>query len=196
MLVQRSPLHSGSTLHLKYAAMNFTSFDFPKNHASNWGRQTLMYSVYIYRNQGKDCLITKGQNCNWNLGILVPGWELFSCIILLHKMLGKSCERCEGTGISLAPLTLDFTFASYLFVCLFVRLFCLSLVFRKSKQDLTENLMRHCNCFDPRPIHKNSKDCYQDYMLVPSRATVITWSCNKKDIIIACWIILNELLIL
>lgn len=37
-------------------------------------------------------------------------------------------------------------------------MFGLSLVFRKRKQDLTENLMRSCNHFDPRPGYKNSKD--------------------------------------
>lgn len=66
MLIHRSPLHFGSTLHLKYAAMNFADFDFPQNHASSWGRQTPVYSVYIYGNQGKDYLINKGQNCNRN----------------------------------------------------------------------------------------------------------------------------------
>lgn len=70
-------------------------------------------------------------------------------------------------------MNLEFMFESYVYFGLF-------LVFRKSKQDLTENLMRICNHFDPRPIHKNSKYVIKNISLYYLRATVITWPSNRK----------------
>lgn len=66
--------------------------------------------------KAKICFTEKGQHGDCNFSKVVPGSVLFKQHYFDSWKLGKLYGGCEGLGISLAPLTLDFSLGSYIFL--------------------------------------------------------------------------------